>query len=151
MILRLPSGHVALGSLATAALRRVAIDTIEGRAVYPHALHRAALDALVEGGLVGIHYGGDGRLIMAAAPAADILTALDLAAFDTGPMDHVDCRLQPEPVYAEPEPEPEPEGRWWVMAEAELLAAMRRVQAGDDPAVALLELTANATVDKGPT
>lgn len=41
--------------------------------------------------------------------------------------------------------------RWWVIAEAELAAALRRAAAGEDPDVVLLELLANSSTDPGPT
>ena len=39
--------------------------------------------------------------------------------------------------------------RWWVIAESELLAALRRVADGDDPDLAMAELLANSEADDG--
>lgn len=35
------------------------------------------------------------------------------------------------------------ESRWWVIEESELLAALERAAGGNDPVVAMAELTAN--------
>lgn len=36
---------------------------------------------------------------------------------------------------------------WWVIEQSELLSALRRCSAGEDPDVMLLELTANSDVE----
>lgn len=37
--------------------------------------------------------------------------------------------------------------RWWVIAESELLAALRRVAQGHDPDLTMAELLANSSVE----
>jgi hypothetical protein len=37
--------------------------------------------------------------------------------------------------------------RWWVIHQAELLAALRQVEGGDSPDVVMLELEANSDVE----
>lgn len=39
--------------------------------------------------------------------------------------------------------------RWWVIAETDLHAALRRVANGDDPDIAMAELVANSSTDDG--
>lgn len=43
---------------------------------------------------------------------------------------------------------PEKAETWWVIAQSELLGALRRCKAGEDPDIMLLEMTANADTEQ---